>query len=188
MSWWRRLDAGRIAILAVLVLGMAAFLTRGQWLGTVETAVDVAVDAVDVAVDGEIDEDLVTGGEVVAPPVVDAEDPEDFDVETERLYRIVPGAGSRASYHIEERLGGLSRTTVGTTAVMAGEIAVNLIDLAASRIGEIVVNVEMFQSDSVLRDKRIRHDFLESSHWPFVRFRPSAVEGLDAEFADGRRL
>ena len=186
MSWWRRLDAGRIAILAVLVLGTAAFLTRGQWLGTVETAVDVAVDAVDVAVDGEIDEeDLVTGGEVVAPPVVDVEDPEDFDLETERLYRIVPGAGSRASYHIEERLGGLSRTTVGTTTVMAGEIAVNLVDLAASRVGEIVVNVEMFQSDSVLRDKRIRHDYLQSSHWPFVRFRPTVIEGLDAEFTDG---
>ena len=186
MSWWRRLDPGRIAILAVLVLGVAAFLTRGQWLGTVETAVDVAVDAVDVAVDGEIDDDdLVTGGEVVAPPVVDAEDPEDFDVETERLYRIVPGAGSRASYHIEERLAGLSRTTVGATSVMAGEIAVNLVDLAASRVGEIVVNVEMFQSDSVLRDKRIRHDYLESSHWPFVRFRPTQIEGLDADFADG---
>ena len=186
MSWWRRLDPGRIAILAVLVLGVTAFLTRGQWLGTVETAVDVAVDAVDVAVDGEIDdEDLVTGGAVVAPAVVDIEDPEDFDVETERLYRIVPGAGSRASYHIEERLGGLSRTTVGTTTVMAGEIAVNLVDLAASRVGEIVVNVEMFQSDSALRDKRIRHDYLQSSHWPFVRFRPISVEGLDAEFADG---
>ena len=183
MSRWQRLDAGRIAILTVLVIGTAAFLTRDQWLGSVETAVDVAVD---VAVDGELDDgELVSGGEVVAPPVVDVEDPEDFDVETERLYRIVPGSGSRASYHIEERLGGLSRTTVGTTTVMAGEIAVNLVDLASSRVGEIVVNVEMFQSDSALRDKRIRHDFLESSHWPFVRFKPSVVEGLDAEFADG---
>ena len=68
---------------------------------------------------------------------------------------------------------------------MAGEIAVNLADLAASRVGEIVVNVEMFQSDSALRDKRIRHDYLESSHWPFVRFRPTSIDGLDADFADG---
>ena len=197
MPWWRRLDAGRIAILAVLVIGTTAFLTRSQWSDTVETAVDVAVDAVDLAVDsavngdadgevdGEVDRsELVTQGEVVAPPVVDVEDPEDFDVEIERLYRIVPEAGSRASYHIEERLGGLSRLTVGTTEVMAGEIAVNVTDLAASRIGEIVVNVEMFQSDSVLRDKRIRHDYLESSHWPFVRFRPTSLDGLDAGFAD----
>ena len=169
----------------MLVLGVAAFLTRGQWLAAVGTAVDVAVDAVDVAVDGEIDDDLVTGGEVVAPPVADVDDPDDFDVESERLYRIVPEAGSRASYHIEENLGGLSRTTVGTTTVVAGEIAVNLTDLAASRIGEIVVNVEMFQSDSALRDKRIRHDYLQSSHWPFVRFRPGSIEGLGTGFADG---
>ena len=163
----------------MLVLGTAAFLTRDQWLWTIETAIDLAVD-------GELDHsEPVTGGEVVAPPVVDVTDPEDFDIETERLYRIVPGGGSRASYHIEERLGGLSRTTVGTTTVLAGEIAVNLVDLAASRVGEIVVNVEMFQSDSALRDKRIRHDFLESGHWPFVRFRPSVVEGFDTEFADG---
>ena len=195
MSRWPRFDAGRIAILAVLVIGTTAFLTRGQWLGTVETAVDVAVDvaadmavnaAVNGAVNGDVDHsELVTSGEVVAPPVVDVDDPEDFDPETERLYRIVPGAGSRASYHIEERLGGLSRTTVGTTTVVAGEIAVNLVDLAASRVGEIVVYVEMFQSDSALRDKRIRHDYLQSSHWPFVRFRPTSVDGLDAEFADG---
>ena len=176
--------------MAVLVLGTAAFLTRSQWLDTVETAVDVTVDAVEIAVDGddagEIDRsELTTQGAVVAPAVVDVSDPEDFDVETERLYRIVPEAGSRASYHIDERLGGLSRTTVGTTRVVAGEIAVNLVDLPASRIGEIVTNVEMFQSDSALRDKRIRHDYLESSHWPFVRFRPTAIEGLDADFADG---
>ena len=170
----------------MLVLGTAAFLTRGQWLPTVGTAVDVAVDAVDVTVDGGVDPgDLVTGGEVVAPPVVDVDDPDDFDVDTERLYRIVPGAGSRASYHIEERLGGLSRTTVGTTTVMAGEIAVNVVDPAASRVGEIVVNVEMFQSDSALRDKRIRHDYLQSSHWPFVRFKPASIDGIGAQFADG---
>ena len=200
MPWWRRLDAGRIAILAVLVLGTTAVLTRGQWFDTVETAVDVAVDAVDVAVDavdvavdgavnGDVDGDidrseLTTRGEVVAPPVVDIDDPEDFDVETERLYRIVPEGGSRASYHIEERLGGLSRTTVGTTNVMAGEIALNIVDPTASRVGEIVVNVEMFQSDSALRDKRIRHDYLESSHWPFVRFKPTSMEGLNAGFTD----
>ena len=170
MSGWRRLDAGRIAILAVLVMGAAAFLTRGQWLGTVHTLDEPAP---------------VSGGEVVAPPVVDVEDPDDFDVATERLYRIQPDGGSRAGYHIEERLGGLSRTTVGSTTVVAGEIAVNVANPALSRVGEIVVNVEMLQSDSNLRDKRIRHDFLESSHWPFVRFTPSTVQGLDVEFDDG---
>ena len=158
-------------MLTVLAIGAMAFLTRDQWWWTVQT---VARDS-----------SPVNQGEVVAPPVVDVDDPADFDAATERLYRIVADGGSQASYHIEERLGGLSRTTVGTTTVMAGEIAVDTSDLAQSRVGEIVVNVEMFKSDSSLRDKRIRHDFLESSHWPFVRFAATAIEGLDTEFADG---
>ncbi len=154
--------------LVLVVVGITAFLTRDQWLWT------VADDA-----------EPASRGQVSAPPVVDVEGGEELDVETERLYRIVPGDGSRAGYHISERLGGVSRTTVGTTTVMAGEILVNVADPALSRVGEIVVNVEMLQSDSALRDKRIRHDFLESGHWPFVRFAPSSIEGLDVEFADG---
>ncbi len=152
----------------VVAVGITAFLTRDQWLWT------VADDA-----------EPASRGEVVAPPVVDVEEVAELDVETERLYRIAPGGGSQAGYRVVERLGGVSRTTVGTTTVLAGEILVNLDDPAMSRVGEIVVNVEMFQSDSALRDKRIRHDFLESSHWPFVRFAPTSIEGLDVEFADG---
>ena len=151
--------------LVLVAVGVTAFFTRDEWLWT------VADDA-----------GPASRGEVVAPPVVDVEE---LDLGTERLYRIMPGGGSRASYHVSERLGGVSRTTVGTTTVMAGEILVNVADPALSRVGEIVVNVEMLQSDSTLRDKRIRHDFLESGHWPFVRFAPSSMEGLDVEFADG---
>ena len=155
-------------VLVVLVVGLTAFFTRDQWLWAVSE-------------DGE----PASRGQVSAPPVVDVEEGEELDVQTERLYRIVPGGGSRAGYQVSERLGGVSQTTVGTTTVMAGEILVNVADPALSRVGEIVVNVELLQSDSTLRDKRIRHDFLESSHWPFVRFAPTSIEGLDVEFADG---
>ena len=74
---------------------------------------------------------------------------------------------------------------VGTTTVVAGDIKINIVDPTLSELGEIVVNVEMFESDSNLRDKRIRHDYLESTHWPFARFVPTSIEGLDAVFADG---
>jgi hypothetical protein len=58
-------------------------------------------------------------------------------------------------------------------------------DPSSSTIGEVVVNVEMFTSDSNLRDKRLRHDFLASTHFPFARFEPTSVEGLPTSFADG---
>ena len=67
-----------MAILAVLVLGTAAFLTRGQWL----PAVGTAVDAVDAAVDGGAEHGgLATGGEVVAPPVAGVDDPDELGSE-----------------------------------------------------------------------------------------------------------
>ncbi len=84
----------------VLVLGITAFFTRDHWLWTVETVVD--------------DVERVSRSEVVAPPVVNVEDPDGFDVETERLDHTVPGGDSRAGDDIEEGAGGLSRTTVST--------------------------------------------------------------------------
>ena len=160
MARWGKLDAGRIAILAGLAVGAAVFATRSQW---------------DWIFAGDEPE---TRG-VFAAPIAEVDD------EVERLYRIRPDDGSVVSYEITERLVGTKRTTTGTTAVVAGDIAVNTADLARSRVGEIVVNVEMLQSDSNLRDKRLRHDYLESSHWPFARFAPVSIKGLDAAFADG---
>ena len=128
---------------------------------------------------------MTSRGAVAAPRVADPADPEHFDAETQRLYRISPSGGSRAGYSIEERLGAVSRTTVGSTTVMAGEVVVDTADLAASRVGEIVVNVETLASSSVLRDRRLRHDYPQSSHWPFVRFKPVSIDWHDAStFAD----
>lgn len=160
MARWGKLDAGRIAILAGLAVGVAVFATRSQW---------------DWIFAGDEPE---TQG-VFAAPIAEVDD------EVERLYRIRPDDGSVVSYEITERLVGTKRTTTGATAVVAGDIAVNTADPARSRVGEIVVNVEMLQSDSNLRDKRLRHDYLESSHWPFARFAPVSIKGLDAPFADG---
>ena len=169
MARWRslrKLDAGRVAILLVAVIGTAALLTKDSW--------DWLLASGEAQTQG-----------VFAPSVADLEDPDDFDADTERLYRIVPDGGSQVRYEITERLAGSVHVAVGTTTVVAGEIVVHTADPARSRLGEIVVNVEMLTSDSALRDKRLRHDFLESSHWPFARFRPVMIDGLDVNFADG---
>ncbi len=156
-----RLDLGRIALLAVLAIGAATLLTKDQW-GWVFSS------------------DEAQTQDVEAPTV----DIDEVDEATERLYRVAPDNGSAARYEVEERLAGSSQTARGTSSVLAGDIVVNIEDPSLSRIGTIVVNVEMFESGSSLRDKRIRHDFLESTHWPFVRFEPTLVEGYPAAFAD----
>jgi polyisoprenoid-binding protein YceI len=160
MARLRTLDLGRLSILVVAVVATAALLTKDQW-------------------------DWIFASDEAATQDVSAEQLVDVDEATERLYRIAPDNGSAVSYRVTERLAGNEGETVGVTHVVAGDIAINVEDPTRSRLGEVVVNVEMFDSDSNLRDKRLRHDFLESTHWPFARFETTSIEGLDVEFADG---
>ena len=167
MFRWRRINAGGVAILGMVILGVAVLSVRGLWPSS------------------DNGDDLTTSEAAAAPLVVDPADPESLNVETQRLYRISPDGGSRAVYSISESLGGLSRSFEGSTAAIAGEIVIDTADLAASRVGEIVVNVETLESSSMLRDRRIHRDYLQSSRWPFVRFKPVSVVGLGAGFVDG---
>ena len=160
MARLRKLDLGRLSILAVILLGTVALVTKDQW-------------------------DWVFASDEAEEQGVTAETIDDIDEATERLYRIAPNRGSAVSYAVEERLAGNESLAVGVTNVVAGDVVINVEDLTASRVGEVVVNVEMFDSDSNLRDKRLRHDFLESNHWPFARFETTSIEGLDADFAEG---
>ena len=96
--------------------------------------------------------------------------------------------GSQVTYRVDERLGGNDATAIGTTAVLAGEIAVDREVPSDSVLGTIVVNVERFESDSNLRDKRIRHDFLESTEFPYATFEPTSVDGLPGTPAAGEPI
>ena len=102
----------------------------------------------------------------------------------ERRFSIDPTQSS-ASFRVQERLAGIDRETVGTTSSLAGDIVINMADPQRSKIGTIVVNVEVLDSGSTLRDRRIRHDFLESSKHRFVEFVPTVVEGLPDNIESG---
>ncbi|MGZ0230528.1 MAG: YceI family protein [Acidimicrobiales bacterium] len=155
MSRFGNLNKGSLALLFVSILGVGAVATKSQW-------------------DWMLDKDVAVTTDVTAPVV----ELEEIDQETERLYRISPDNGSALTYSVEESLAGSDRTAVGVTHTLAGDIVVDLVDPSNSRIGAIVINVEMFDSDSSLRDKRIRHDFLESRHFPFASFVATEIVGL----------
>jgi len=161
MARLRKLDLGRLSILVVILIGTAAIVTKDQW-------------------------DWIFTSDEAEEQGVSAETIDDVDTATERLYRVAPNNGSAVSYAVEERLAGSESLAAGVTNVVAGDIVINVDDPSQSRIGEVVVNVEMFDSDSNLRDKRLRHDFLESNHWPFARFVTTSIEGLGIDFADGQ--
>ena len=103
----------------------------------------------------------------------------------ETLYRIDP-TGSSLTYDIQESIVGREATTAtGTTHGIAGDLAINTNDLAESRVGKIVVNVEQFRSDNNLRDARIRQDFLQSHQFPLATFSISQIRGLEGKLAEG---
>lgn len=150
---------------------------------------------------------LVLGGVAIAAaagaftwaqvkPVVDAqkyakityEVPEAPQLEAqpgETVYRIDPTKSS-LTYEIQEEFAGRpTSTATGSTNGIAGDIAINAEDLAASRLGEIVVNVEQLTSDNNLRDARLRAEFLESAQHPLATFEIEQIEGLEGELVEG---
>ena len=100
------------------------------------------------------------------------------------VYRIDPSR-STASYRIGESLAGKRSTATGTTKGIAGDILVDDSDPAASKVGEIVVNVEQLKSDKSLRDERLRQDYLRSHEYPLVRFQTTKIDGLPGDITDG---
>ncbi len=100
------------------------------------------------------------------------------------VYRL-DASRSTVAYEVEEILAGRSNTARGSTSGIAGDVLIDTANPSASRIGEIVVNVEQLTSDQSLRDDRLRHDFLESTRYPLARLRVSEVDGWPDRVVDG---
>ena len=164
MTMLRRLDLGRLALLALVVVGTVAMLTKDRW-------------------DWIVGPDEAETSGVDAPTLdVEEDGPETW------LFRVSPDNGSEVRYVVTERLAGSEKITHGISTVVGGDILVDVGDPSRSTVGEIVVNVEMFDSDSTLRDKRLRHDFLESTHWPYASFVTTEIAGLPDRLVEGAEV
>lgn len=108
------------------------------------------------------------------------------------VYRIDP-AQSQAAYSAAETFtqafAGMQPgkvTTVGRTKAVAGDILVDPANPAASRLGEIVVDISQFQSDIGMRDNAIRRQWLESAKYPLATFQNATLTGLPAAWPAGQ--
>lgn len=157
----RRLWAHPVLLVSAFVL--VAVVAGGTWLYLSTFQVDAAV--VSYAVPDAPRLEVRRPGQVV--------------------YRI-DATRSEVSYRVEERLAGVTHHATGTTKGVAGDIRIDHQDPSRTRVGEIVVNVEQLTSDEELRDRRLRHDYLQSDEHPLATLRTTAVEGLPDEVVDGR--
>lgn len=104
----------------------------------------------------------------------------------ETLLRIDPTRSS-LTYEIGEKFAGQATSTAtGSTSGIAGDLALNTQSLEDSRVGQIVVNIEQFESDNNLRDARIRQDFLQSNAYPLATFDIEELQGLTGALEEGR--
>jgi polyisoprenoid-binding protein YceI len=103
---------------------------------------------------------------------------------SQSVYRIDPERSS-ATYEAKEELAGAATTAKGTTHGIAGDIVIDPQHPEQSHLGEIVVNVEQLTSDSSLRDKRIRTEYLESQEYPLVKLTNATLSGLPTSITDG---
>lgn len=105
-------------------------------------------------------------------------------------FLIVPGE-SQVIYRVGETLiaeGNRFNVAVGITRVVRGEVVVDRANPAASRVGTISVDISQFQSDSSRRDNAIRGRWLESSRYPIAEFTPTRIDGLPAQYVEGREI
>jgi hypothetical protein len=103
----------------------------------------------------------------------------------ETVYRIDP-THSELGYSVGEKLFGHStHTAKGTTNGIAGDLAINTKRPSASRVGQIVANVEELHSDNNLRDARVRAANLDSHDYPLAYLTVSSMSGLPASIQDG---
>ena len=103
----------------------------------------------------------------------------------ETVYRIDP-THSSLSYRVQEQFAGKKTSAAtGVTNGIAGDFAVDLTDLSATRMGPMVVNLEQLHSDNNLRDARLRLDYLSSHAHPLATLKSAKVSGLTGKLQDG---
>lgn len=109
--------------------------------------------------------------------------------EGEVVYRI-DAADSLVTVTVEEELAGVGHEVELTTSGIAGEIAVGGIadGNPSVNIGEVVVDVAQLRSDNSLRDKVLRHEYLESHRHPQVRLGGASVSLGETVDGPGDRI
>lgn len=101
------------------------------------------------------------------------------------IFEIIP-AQSQARFLIDEVLRGRPVRVVGATDQVAGQIAVDQNNPAASQVGLIRVNARTLTTDNEFRNRAIKNQILNTNAYEFVTFQPTALSGLPASVAVGQ--
>lgn len=93
------------------------------------------------------------------------------------IFQIDP-AQSQVRFELDEDLRGSRITVVGTTDQVAGQLAVDLANPAATQVGVIQINARTLATDNNFRNRAIQNEILDTGAYEFITFTPTAVTGL----------
>lgn len=93
---------------------------------------------------------------------------------------------SQVRFNIFELLRGQPKDVIGVSNQVAGQVAVNLADLSAAQIGEIVINARTLETDDSRRNQAIRNRILFTDQYEFITFKPTQISGLSGSAAPGQ--
>ncbi len=93
------------------------------------------------------------------------------------IFEIVQ-AESEARFIIDEVLRGSPVTVVGVTNQVAGQIAIDPTNPAATQLGEVRVNARTLATDNDFRNRAIKNQILDTNTYEYVSFQPTELVGL----------
>jgi polyisoprenoid-binding protein YceI len=103
------------------------------------------------------------------------------------VYEIDPSASS-ARFVVDEILRGTPKTVVGTTNQVAGQIAADLNDIDAARVGTIKINARTLSTDDNSRNRMLQNQILQTDQHEYIIFEPKQLVGLPATVTVGQSL
>ena len=92
---------------------------------------------------------------------------------------------SEVRFELDEDLRGSRVTVVGTTDQIAGEIALDLNNLAAAQVGVIQINARTLATDNNMRNRAISNQILDTETYEYITFTPITISGLPATASIG---
>lgn len=194
-----------IGLLALVAVAAAAYLLRAPEeasapieaipleleptaeIAEVEPTEESAAEAV---AQEEVETEEVVAEEPATPTAAPTDEPtaEPTEEGFERTIFTIDQEQSQVRFELDEDLRGQRITVVGTTNQVAGELAIDLDDLAETQVGILQINARTLQTDSRNRNRAINNFILDTATYEFITFEPTSINNLPDAAALGEEV
>jgi polyisoprenoid-binding protein YceI len=97
-------------------------------------------------------------------------------------------AESEVRFTLDELLSNVPTTVVGATDQVSGEIAIDPMTPASSKVGVILINARTFVTDNNFRNRAIKNQILDTAEYEFINFTPTSITGFPENPTVGEAL